>query len=190
MGSIDGDIVVRFPKASKRKIDYLNNKKTDRKNVKREEDLQIELCQWIKEVLPNVHFRSDTGSGAFNSKYAKTTHNKQQSSDSLPDLTIFAARRGYHGLMLELKADGVNLKKKRDGTKIIVKKRNGMIIERDYKIRLKGDWSTLHIEKQAQRMIELRKAGYLAMFGVGLEKCKEIIAWYFNIPYVKTQQLF
>ena len=190
MGSITGDPVVRA--RSTRQLDYLREKKTDRKrNKKHEEELQIELCQWIRDTLPDVHFRSDTGSGAFNSKYAKDTHNKQQSSTELPDLTILAARRGYYALMLELKKDGTNLKMQRNGTKIRIRKdRRGRIIERDYKIRLKGDWSSLHIEKQAQRIVELREAGYLAMFAVGLDKAKEIIAWYFDFEIPKNESLF
>lgn len=190
MGSIYGNPTVRA--RSTRQLNYLKDKKTDRgRNNKAEEQIQIELCAWMREVIPDIHFRSDTGSGAYNSKYAKNTHNKQQSASELPDVTIFAARRGYHGLFIELKKDGTNLKMKRDGTKIRVRKdRKGRIIERDYKIRKKGDWSSLHIEKQAQRMTELRKSGYLAMFSVGLDKAKEIVAWYFDLKLPKNEQLF
>lgn len=188
MGSIFGTAATRSRTTRQRA--YLEGKKTDRKQVKHEETMQLQLCQWLRDTFPQVHFRSDTGSGAFNSKLAKNTHNLQQSSDSLPDITIFSARRGYHALMLELKADGVELKMKRDGRTVRVTKRNGRVIERDYKIRKKGDWATLHIEKQASRMVELREAGYLAMFAVGLEKSKEIICWYFDVPYAKTVEMF
>lgn len=171
---------------------YLSSKKTDRKrNEQRERQLQIDLCDWIREVLPNVHFRSDTGSGAFNSKYEKNLHNRQQSSDSEPDLMIFAARHGYHGLLIELKADGVKLKKVRDGTKIIVRKDSrGRVIERDYKIRLKGDWSTLHIEKQAKVLEDYQKNwNYFACFAVGLDQAKEIISRYFGLVIPKNTEL-
>lgn len=178
---------------SNRQVNYLDSRKKPggKRNEKTEENMQIELCDWLREVLPGVHFRSDTASGAFNSRFAKNTHNRQQSADGLPDLTIFAPRRGYHALMLELKAEGVNLKKKRDGTKIIVRKDSkGRIIERDYKIRLKGDWSNLHIEKQAKHIEELREAGYCAVFAVGIEQAKKIVSWYFDLKYTENAQMF
>lgn len=192
MGSIFKDSTYSKPVFSKRQANYLRTRKTDRKrNEKKEQNIQIELCDWLRDTLPNVHFRSDTGSGAFNSKYEKNTHNRQQSSDSLPDITIFASRHGYHALMIELKADGVNLRKKRDGTKILVKKdTRGRIIEKDYKIRLKGDWSSLHIEKQALRIQELREAGYCATFAVGLESAKKQVCKYFDMPYYEPTELF
>lgn len=157
MGTIFGDPVVRA--RSTRQLNYLKDKKTDRKVTKNEEQMQIDLCQWLR--------------------------------DTLPDVTIYAARRGYHGLLLELKADGVSLKMKRDGTKIRVRKDSrGRIIERDYKIRKKGDWASLHIEKQANKIVELRNAGYLAMFAVGIDKAKEIVAWYFDFEIPKNESLF
>lgn len=192
MGSIFGDPVYTNTRRSVRQRRYLSSKKTDRKrNEQRERQLQIDLCDWIREVLPNVHFRSDTGSGAFNSKYEKNLHNRQQSSDSEPDLMIFAARHGYHGLLIELKADGVKLKKVRDGTKIIVRKDSrGRVIERDYKIRLKGDWSTLHIEKQAKVLEDYQKNwNYFACFAVGLDQAKEIISRYFGLVIPKNTEL-
>jgi len=169
---------------SKRQLSYLNNRKTDRpRNNKTEESIQIEASKWLRENLPDVHFRSDTGSGAFNSKYAKNTHNLQQSSDAEPDMAILAARRGFHGWMVEFKADGVKLKKSRDGTKILVTKdRFGRIISRDHKIRMKGDWSTLHIEKQAHILEDYRRQGYYSCFAVGLEDFKRHARWYFDLP--------
>ena len=193
MGSIFGDPVVTKRPVSKRQANYFKDKKTDRKRVQKiEQEMQIDLCSWLKETFPGLHFRSDTGSGAFNSKYEKDTHNKMQSGTAEPDLMIFAAKKGYHGLLLELKAPGVNIKKKRDGTKIIVRKDSrGRIVERDYKIRLKGDWSSLHIENQARVLADYQNNwGYCTAFAVGLEHAKKIVCWYFDIPYVENQKLF
>lgn len=179
MGSIySGGPVVR----TARQQAYLSSRKTNRKKVvKHEEQLQLEASEWLRKHLPGVHFHSDTGAGAFNSEYAKDTHNRQQSDKGLPDMTIYAARRGYHGLLIEFKKEGTNLKRKRDGTTIAVIKRNGKVIERDYKVRLKGDWVSLHVERQAKRIRELRDAGYCAVFAVGLQKFKEIVCWYFEM---------
>lgn len=176
---------------STRQRNYLQSRKTDRgKVVKHEQDMQLELCKWMRTTLPGIHFRSDTGSGAFNSEYEKTLHNLMQSSSSEPDLMIFAARRGFHGMVLELKADGFNLRMKRDGRKIrVYKNSKGKIIERDYKVRLKGDWSSLHVEKQANCLKEYNESGYFGRFGVGLEACKKLICWYFEIPYIEQPSM-
>lgn len=190
MGSVfnNPSITKRKP-ISHRQKQYLDNKKTDRKVVKHEQELQKDLCKWIRATLPGIHFRSDTGSGAFNSEFEKNNHNLQQSEKGLPDLTIYAARHGWHALMLELKPEGTELKMKRNGTKIRITKRNGKIIERDYKIRMKGDWKTLHIERQAQRIEELKAARYCATFTIGLEYAKKVICWYFDIPYIENTEL-
>ncbi len=184
MGGIFKNANIVKPRAhTARQFNYLKVKKTDRKRVvKHEKLLQDQVCDWLRDNLPNVHFRSDTGSGAFNSQYQKAEHSKQQSAKGLPDLEIFAARRGFHMLMLELKKDGEHLKKQRDGTKVLIRKTNGKIIERDYKIRLKGDWKNLHVERQAMRIEELRKDGYCAGFAVGYKETIKIICWYFDIP--------
>ncbi len=161
---------------------YFDAKKTDRKVVKHEQKLQIEFCEYMRRRNPNVHFISDTGSGAFNSAYEKETHNKQQSAPGMPDITVFASRRGWHALLIELKADGAKLRRARNGTTVAVRKDSrGRIIERDYKIRMKGDWYDLHIERQATRHEELKKERYLAVFCVGIAEAKRIYDWYFDI---------
>lgn len=177
---------------SLRQQKYLNAKKTDRpKNVKTEQGITIEYCDWLRATFPGVHFRTDTASGAFNSKHEKDLHNRQQSSTSEPDITIMAARRGYHGLVIEIKADGVNLKMRRDGSKIrVYKDGKGKIIERDYKIRLKDDWASLHIEKQARVLEDYNKIGYFGRFGVGLEALKRLTCWYMDHPYLENESMF
>jgi hypothetical protein len=192
MGSIFKNAnTVKKRAASGRQKLYFDAKKTDRgRNNKPEEELQKELCKWIRSTLPGVHFRSDTGAGMFTSKFAKNTHNLQQSEKGLPDLTIYAARHGWHALMLELKPEGAELKMKRDGRTIrIYKDSKGKILERDYKIRLKGDWKSLHIERQNSRIEELKAERYCATFAIGIEQAKKIICWYFDIPYVENSQL-
>lgn len=185
------------PFVSHRKAQYIAAKAqsgSDRgRVVKHEQNMQIDLCEWIRDTFPGVHFRSDTGSGDFSSEWAKEIHNKQQSSTKLPDLTIFAMRRGYGALMLELKKEGTELKMRRDGKIIRIRtkkvpptKKNPTgikVLERDYKIRKKGDWSSLHVELQNDRMEELKRDGYCAGFAIGIEHAKKIICWYFDVPY-------
>ena len=58
------------------------------------------------------------------------------------------------GLYLEIKKDGEKLTKK------------------------DGSWRTPHIAEQAEMLERLRRAGYKAEFGVGLDECKQIIDEY------------
>lgn len=174
---------------SSRRSHYLRTKKTNRgKVVKHELKVSLEACRWMRQVLPDVHFRTDTASGAFNSEYAKQEHMEQQSSDSEPDIAILAARKGYHGLVIELKADGVSLVMKRDGTKLrVFKNSKGKIIGYDTKIRKKGDWASLHIEKQAKCLESYNEQGYLGRFCVGLEQFKKLVCWYFDLEYIEPK---
>ncbi len=180
---------------------YLQSRKPDSKRVvKHEQSIQNQLCAWFKQVLPGEHFISDTGSGAFNSDYAKVQHNRQQSHKHEPDIKILAMRRGYGAMVLELKADSTELRMKRNGTKIRVRTKKvpvsrkypeGIkIIERDYKIRKKGDWASLHLEQQAEVLLDYERKGYFARFAVGLEHAKKLISWYFDLPYTENSELF
>lgn len=71
-----------------------------------------------------------------------------------PDMFIASAKRGYHGLYIELKREGERLKK------------------------LDGDWVNEHVENQAEVHEGLRKAGYWADFVIGYEAAKKLIDWY------------
>lgn len=163
---------------------YLQSRTTDRKRViKHEQKIQVELCDWFKQVLPGEHFISDTGSGAFNSEWAKEQHNRQQSHRYEPDVKILAARHGKHGLLIELKRDGFKLKMSRDGHKIrLYKDKKGRIIDAGTKVRKKGDWVSLHIERQAAVLLDYESKGYVARFAVGLEHAKKLVRWYFDLP--------
>lgn len=145
--------------------------------------MQKQLRDWFVDTFPGEHFVSDTGSGAFG-KWAKEEHSRQQSHKGEPDVDIRAPRRGYHGLLLELKAEGFELKMRRDGRKIrVYRDSRGKIIEHDYKIRLKGDWVSLHVERQAKNLEDYQRKGYYANFAIGLEAAKKFICWYFDVPY-------
>ncbi|SRR5260221_8238325 len=180
----------KYPTTRQRQ--YFQARKTDRPRVvKHEQSVQNELCAWFKQVLPGEHLRSDTGSGAFSSDYAKEQHNRQQSHKNEPDIMIFAARHGKHGLLIELKKDGLELKMRRDGHKIrIYKDKKRRIIEADYKVRKKGDWVSLHVERQAAMLLDYESKGYVARFAVGLEHAKKLVRWYFSLPDEENTELF
>ena len=72
-----------------------------------------------------------------------------------PDLIIFEARRGYNGLLIELK---VNSPFKKDG---VLNKNE-------------------HLEGQQETILSLNEKGYKACFSTGFEETKRLIDWYFS----------
>jgi hypothetical protein len=183
MGSIFSNTPARRVRTVRQQR-YVQGKKTDRKVVKHELQMQVEFCNWFRDTFPGVHFRCDTSAGGFSSEWEKNLDSSQRSARGLPDFEAYAARRGYHGLLLELKTDDAKLKRKRDATKMWVRKNSsGKIMERDYKLRKAGDWYDPHIERQAMRIQELREAGYCAAFGKGLDRLKKIACWYMGVEY-------
>lgn len=155
------------------------------KTDKREQSVQLRVCSYLRKHYPNVYFRSDTASGMMLSENQRKLHHSQQSGKGQPDLMIFFPSRGCMGLLLELKDDGTELKMKRNGRKIRVTKiktKYGFRYEHDYKIRLKGDWASLHIEMQAKVHKDMRDLGYCARFGIGYDHAVQIIDWYMGKP--------
>jgi len=185
---------------SYRQAQYLSTRKTDRKRVeKRERNIQLELRNWFVDKFPGVHFVSDTASGAFSSQWEKQQHTELQSHKDEPDIEIRYPRKGFCALLIELKADCTHTPKHKDcmirmrsnGRKIkVYKDKKGRIIERDYKIRMKGDYINLHTERQAATLDYYNSIGYCARFGLGLEHAKQIICAYFDVPYEENSELF
>ena len=59
------------------------------------------------------------------------------------------------------------------------------------KIRNKGDWASLHIERQAANLLDDEQNwGYCARFAVGLEHAKQLASWYVDLPYEENSELF
>ena len=135
---------------------------------KREENLQRQVCTYLRLQYPHVIFRSDFASGLHLTMNQAVTNKSLQSSRSFPDLFIYKPmQRGdkyYAGLALELK---------KEGTTIYVKigPRKGELV------------SDPHIIEQAEMLRELNRLGYLARFGVGFDQCKRIVDWYLNPNY-------
>lgn len=80
-----------------------------------------------------------------------------KSDDKIPDLFIFEARGGYHGLIIEIKESGKS-PWRLDGT-------------------LRTD---KHIQAQAKTLKKLNAVGYFACFGVGFDSIQAIIDKYMN----------
>lgn len=120
---------------------------------KQEESLQIGVCKYIKKEYPNVIFFCDLSSGMKLSIGQAVKAQKMKSSRGLPDLFIACERKGFNGLFLELKREGVNVYLK-DG---------------------KTMTSNKHINEQASILEALRLEGYVAEFAVGFDEVKSKI---------------
>ena len=135
-----------------RKIPYTINRS---KTKKHEEDILEEMVsEYLQRAYSSTMFHFDIGAGRkttmFQASRAKRLHGKW--SRGYPDLFIATPNKYYHGLFLELKADGKSPYKK-DGT---LKKNE-------------------HLEKQNNMHQVLREAGYDCAFAVGFKEAKEAI---------------
>jgi hypothetical protein len=129
--------------------------------AKHEENLQRQICHYLRVQYPNAIFRSDYASGLHLTMHQAAIHKSLQSSRSFPDLMVLSPRRDFYGLFLELK---------REGTTIIIKKgpKKGQLV------------ASPHIREQLVMLKALRARGYYATFACGFDQAKSIIDWYFG----------
>jgi len=80
---------------------------------------------------------------------------KLKSDRGIPDLFIMEPKRGYHGMMLELKKN-----------KDEVFKKNGEVRQ------------STHIQEQKAILDKLTEKGYCAVWGMGFEHSRWLIDWY------------
>lgn len=119
-----------------------------------EESLQTKVCTYIRLQYPDVIFNSDL-SGVKLSKYQAAIAKKQRKAKGMPDLHIYEASRGYHGLFIELKKEGESPYRK-----------DGLLKAGD------------HLKNQDKMHKMLREKGYCAKFATGFDEAKKIIDWY------------
>lgn len=120
----------------------------------KEQELQTNICQYLKLQYPDVIFSSDFGAGT-KLTYGQARRQKMQSwGRGLPDLAIYQPIGDFKGLFIELKREGTRLKKKN------------------------GDWATPHIAEQAAVLERLNELDYVAAFAVGFDQAKELIDAY------------
>jgi hypothetical protein len=124
--------------------------------MKQESILQKQVCGYINAQYPKALFVSDlsgirlTIGQAVALKYIRKLR-------AWPDLFIPEPNQIYHGLFIELKADGVKLKK------------------------IDGDYVNEHIKEQADVLAMLNERGYHAVFAVGFDEAKSKIDEYFAL---------
>lgn len=119
---------------------------------------------------PRALFKSDYAAGLYLSMNQSRIQASLQSGSGFPDLMVFYPSRGYHGLFIEIKSGTTRVYN-------TIGPRKGLLS------------SNPHIQAQAFILNELNKLGYFARFGVGFDKCKEIIDWYMNPNYKKFEKL-
>lgn len=126
---------------------------------KTEEGVQRRVCSYLRNHYPHVFFRSDTASGMMLSEHQRMVHHSQQSGPAQPDLMIFYPREGYHGLLIELKAEGV-----------VVWSKSGQLRK------------NAHIQAQAEVLSRYRQLGYRAEFAIGFDEAVNLIDEYMGKP--------
>jgi hypothetical protein len=130
--------------------------------MKPERALQLQVCQFMKMRYPKIMFWSND-SGEKKSIGLAKLNKRMRSGSKIPDLWISEARGGFHGLYIELKTTSPF---KLDG-------------------KLK---SNPHTEAQSKMLDELYERGFMAAFGVGLDKTIAIINLYMSQPKTMTYQ--
>lgn len=139
---------------------------------KKEENLHLKICDFLRKNYPDVIFRTDFSSGMKMTVGQAAKHKKFQSSRAYPDLFIAktgrkkAAKinnnciwRTLNGMFLELKAEGVKIYKK-----------NGEIV------------ANKHYHEQAEMLKRLRAENYYAEFAIGYEDAISQITNYLGEP--------
>lgn len=117
--------------------------------------VQRQVCDYLRYQYRGTIFRSDQAGVNQTSRYARGISTVLQSHRGYPDLFVAEPRGQWHGLFLELKADGVR-----------VWLQNGTLT------------TDKHIREQADVLAKLRIKGYCAYFARGFDEAKIIIDWF------------
>ncbi len=120
----------------------------------KENDLHLAICNYIKLQYKGIIFTSENSGLRVFWKQAKMLK-KTRSCSGLPDIWILEPRKGYHGLLLEIKREGTKIYKK-DGD-------------------MRKD---AHLKEQEEILHQLKQKGYMAEFVVGFDNAKAILDFY------------
>ena len=121
---------------------------------KREQEIQIQLCKYVAHKYPYVLFNSDLSGLTLTYGQANVV-NKMRSCNGFPDFMMYHKNSKYNGLFIEIKKEGEK------------------ILRKDQK-----NFKTDHLRQQNHIHVQLRKQGFKACFGIGLDKCIEIVDEY------------
>jgi hypothetical protein len=130
------------------KLQYI--RKTERGAAKqRERSIQRAITKHLLQEYPGVDFFNDWASGAYLTKGQNLARLGIQPNAGWADLFIPYPSRGYHGLFVELKREGVK-----------IYRRDGKMVTND------------QIQLEAQFITRMNKLGYLARFAIGYDKAQ------------------
>lgn len=121
-----------------------------------EEKLHFQIADYLKLAYPKIFFISES-SGLRVSQGLAAKLKRSRSNHVHLDIYILEPRKGYHALILELKA------------KDIYRKARPLEL-------LKND----HVEQQADTIKKLNAKGYKAAFAVQFDQAKKLIDDYLN----------
>jgi len=120
--------------------------------------LQKAVCRFLELQYPNVLFLSDTiGNVKLTEMQASRNKQIQKNGFKCPDLIILEPRKGYAGLLIELKKESPF---KKDGVTL---------------------FKNEHLEAQQKSIDHLISKGYLAFFKWEFDDIKELINWYMKL---------
>lgn len=117
--------------------------------------VQRQVCDYLRYQYRGTIFRSDQAGVNQTSRYARGISTVLQSHRGYPDLFVAEPRSDWHGLFLELKAEGKTVWLK-----------SGLLS------------TDKHIQEQSDVLAKLRIKGYCAYFARGFDEAKVIIDWY------------
>ena len=124
--------------------------------IMKENDLHLAICNYIKLQYKGIIFTSENSGLRVFWQQAKMLK-KTRSCSGLPDIWILEPRKGYHGLLLEIKREGTKIYKK-DGD-------------------MRKD---AHLKEQEEILHQLKQKGYMAEFVVGFDNAKAILDFYLS----------
>jgi hypothetical protein len=137
---------------SQRKKKYYSKKSIPVK----EEDVQSQVCNYLRMVYPDVDFLSDA-SGLRLPIGLASKFSKLKSRRGIPDLIILEPRGGFCGLLLELK---------RANDDSVFSKKDGKLL------------NNKHVREQAKMLDDLMHKGSASYFAIGYDMARQIIDKY------------
>lgn len=125
--------------------------------MKPETELRRMLARWLQLQHPNVIYRFDLAADLKLTMGQARKHKELHPKRGYPDLFIAEPRSCYHGMYVELKADGKS-----------PYKRNGELKKSE------------HLKEQSEFIQNLNCRGYFAVFATGFDEAKLLIEKYLN----------
>ncbi len=123
--------------------------------MKPETELRRMLARWLQYQHPNVIYRFDLAADLKLTMGQARKHKELHPKRGYPDLFIAEPRGKYHGMYVELKADGKS-----------PYKRNGELKKSE------------HLKEQEVMLNKLNSRGYFAKFATGFNEAKGLIESY------------